>query len=232
MENRAYRDFIPAAELEFYLMSDPAYGVEGEWAEHICQLLLDGGCDNQRLVELIIGKFELMPCKSNRQKLLVFLWCAATGLPAYRSGERLDWRWDEYLSDWKSMDFVIRLKDLEDLLGRNTWPLPVWYFPPKSERVGDLIKNEPKTRKNTLKELVYQYMDGYLRGNGFLPNLNTVLNHLRSVSFEDGGDSTVIMEVRDSEIIWKSHTGSERCMKISSFKTFLSKLKGEFREIA
>ncbi|NIB39077.1 hypothetical protein HBA55_05740 [Pseudomaricurvus alkylphenolicus] len=134
---------VSAAELELQLMLDPYYGVkaheesgdnpevEAEGSVDGCQKVIDEIMSDPGLAinaEKITDKFLLSPLKANRQKLLVYLWCGAIGLPPYRDSLPVTWRWQDLLAHGTDA-FQVRLNDLKDVLRHYGWPLPIAIFP-------------------------------------------------------------------------------------------------------
>jgi len=54
------------------------------------------------------------------------------GLPAYRNGIPLGWKWRDFLENW-TQGFEIPLDELRDFLRSHSYPLPVEFFPDEQE---------------------------------------------------------------------------------------------------
>lgn len=105
---------------------DPYYGVESA----ATQSIVNGIYRKQEGIKQyqeFINRFVLLPCKSDQQRHLGYLWCGMMGLQPYRKGSPLNWRWRDLLENW-TQDFEIRLDELKKLLRHHSYPLPVYFF--------------------------------------------------------------------------------------------------------
>lgn len=117
---------IRLEELHYYLMLDPFYGVESDDTEPIINSIYRDNAGNQ-LFQQFSRRFSLLPCKTDRQRHLIYLWCGLMGLPAYRDNQPLGWQREEFLDHWTE-DFYLRLDDIERFLRAHSWPLPAIFF--------------------------------------------------------------------------------------------------------
>ncbi|PLY12830.1 MAG: hypothetical protein C0631_15890 [Sedimenticola sp.] len=114
-------------ELHHYLMLDPFYGVESAATESVINGIYRENADNQ-LFQQFSHRFSLAPCKTDKQRHLIYLWCGLMGLHAYRGEQPLNWDREDYLEHWTD-DFDLELNEIKTFLRKHNWPLPTWFFP-------------------------------------------------------------------------------------------------------
>lgn len=121
--------FITFSDLRDCLMLDPFYGVKSELAatQSIINNIHHRNNGNQQY-KGFKDRFGLLPCSNDQQHQLVYLWCGTMGLPAYRNGTPLAWKWRDFLENW-TQGFEIPLDELRDFLRSHSYPLPVAFFP-------------------------------------------------------------------------------------------------------
>lgn len=65
--------------------------------------------------------------KSDAHRELITLWCSFCGLPVYRQGERVDWRWRDFATQWDA-EIAVEDAELREFLRGREFPLPVYFF--------------------------------------------------------------------------------------------------------
>ncbi len=114
-------------KLHSHLNLDPYYGLLSTATEAIISGIYRDNAGTI-LYPQFRRRFSLLPCKGDKQRELIYLWCGLMGLPTYRGGSPLDWQWEDFLENW-TQDFQLRLDELKDFLRQHSWPLPSAHFP-------------------------------------------------------------------------------------------------------
>jgi len=88
---------------------------------------------------------------------------------------------------------------------------------------------EKPTKRNALKDTVTEFMRLYLQDKNALPNNYVILQHLKSIAFENDGNSVVVMEASDEAVKWKNYGSPlEKTMNYSSLRSRISDWKKDF----
>ncbi len=114
-------------ELHHYLNLDPFYGVESAATESIINDIYRGNAGNQ-LFQQFSHRFSLLPCKTDKQRHLIYLWCGLMGLPSYRGNQPLEWTRNDFLEHWRE-NFDLQLGEIKAFMRKHGWPLPTKLFP-------------------------------------------------------------------------------------------------------
>lgn len=125
--NGAQTTNIRFEELHYFVMLDPFYGVESAATESIINSIYRDNLVNPPF-QRFSRRFSLLPCKTDKQRHLIYLWCGLMGLPAYRNNQPLGWQREEFLDHWTE-DFDLRLDEVKEFLRKHSWPLPTWSYP-------------------------------------------------------------------------------------------------------
>ncbi|MEJ1382030.1 MAG: hypothetical protein RPU52_06270 [Candidatus Sedimenticola sp. (ex Thyasira tokunagai)] len=118
---------ISFKELHHHLMLDPYYGLESPATEAIINRAYRDNAESA-LYQQFSNRFYLVPCKTDKQRHLIYLWCGLMGLPAYREDSPLGWQREEFLEHWTE-DFDLKLDEIRKFLRKYKWPLPTCIFP-------------------------------------------------------------------------------------------------------
>lgn len=113
-------------ELHHHLQLDPYFGIRQRGTDEVLAELSKQWPDQQSLAAFRY-RFSLLPCSSERQRELIYLWCGVLGLPAYCSGTSERLNTSVLPADWL-LDFDIALDELQEFLRDHGWPLPCYYF--------------------------------------------------------------------------------------------------------
>ena len=140
--------------------------------------------------------FNLLPCKSDRLRFLVYTWCGPLGLPYTRDGHSIENQEIDILKNWLE-EFEIKLEDLKVFLRKNNWPLPVNTFDDEA----DNTRNKISLSDKEFEKLVRNQVE-------LLPILERRLKELNAIQPEsmaaDGKKKQEILKVeKDIQIIKK-----------------------------
>jgi hypothetical protein len=116
------------------------FEIRSEYVEPILKSIYEGHPSKQYFETA----FNLLPCKSDRLRFLVYTWCGPLGLPYTRDGHSIENQEIDILKNW-SKEFEIKLEDLKVFLRNNNWPLPVRIFggePDNTQKKVDLTDQQ------------------------------------------------------------------------------------------
>ncbi len=124
--NEYLSGIISFDKLLHILNLDPYYGVESIATESILRDIYRENIGNE-LFKQFSRNYSLLPCKTDKQRHLICLWCGLMGLPAYRGDQPLGWQQEEFLDHWTE-DFDVRLNEVREFMRAHSWSLPTLLF--------------------------------------------------------------------------------------------------------
>lgn len=136
---------ISFSELHHTMTLDPFYEVESVATESVINSIYHENSGNPYF-EQFKHRFSLLPCKADKQRHLIYLWCGLMGLPGYTENQVLDWQREEFLDHWTE-GFDLRLNEIKEFLRKHRWPLPSRLFPNEVDN---------SERKLALDEAMYE----------------------------------------------------------------------------
>jgi len=171
MSGQKKKGIITFDEFHHCMMLDPYYGVESIATNSIIASLYRKHVDSV-MYRQFEKKFSLLPCKDDRQRHLIYLWCGLMELSVYREGDAIDWQWQDFLENW-TQDFDIQRVELKHFLRQHLLPLPVALFGEETDNT---------KRKITLDEEEYSraFDDFTIK----IPQLEADLEELKKIQPE------------------------------------------------
>lgn len=159
------------SEFHHYMVLDPYYGVLSAATESLVNSIYRDNASNALYMQFK-RRFSLLPCKSDKQRELIYIWCGLMNLPAYQYRSLIDWQCDDIFKNW-TRDFQFRLDDLKGFIRGHAWPLPSVLFP------GELDNTDRKVALND-EEYTRAFHDFAV----VLPQLKKELKELEAIQPE------------------------------------------------
>jgi len=118
---------VSFSELHHILQLDPYYGLSSGATPSLIRTIYEGN-EDKNSYHNFKTRFSFLPCKSEQQRHLLYIWCGLMGLTTYQNGRPTTWKWQDYLKHWTT-DFDIDIGELRSFLRKNEYPLPIAVYP-------------------------------------------------------------------------------------------------------
>ena len=162
---------ISFKELHHFLQLDPWYKHESAPAESIVNGYYRDNWEDPRF-PAFENQFRLLPCKNERIRELIYLWCALLGLRTYEPDSTKEFNIRRLPKEWLS-EFEVDQDEIKSFLRKQDLPLPVHFF--RSER--DNTENKRSLENEEFVQIQYEL--GHV-----LPKLEQDLEELKRIQPE------------------------------------------------